>query len=83
MIPDETFEEKTDLELSSAAVKVGKDNNISNIAINLNEHNVTITKKKPIAVFQFLPPQEEQDLIDIGPDLLALDKLKDGERLIA
>ena len=83
VIPDETFEEKTDLKLSSAAVKDGKDNNISNIAINLNEHNVTITKKKPIVVFQFLSPQEEQDLIDIGPDLLALDKMKDRESLIA
>ena len=44
VIPDEEFEETTDLKLSSAVVKVGKDNNISIIAINLNEHNVTLPK---------------------------------------
>ena len=79
VIPDEAFEESTDLKLSSAVVKVGKENNISIIAINLSEHNVTITKNKQIAVFQFLSPQDEEELIEIGPDLLALDKMKDGE----
>ena len=78
VIPDEAFEESTDLKLSSAVVNVGKDN-ISIIAINLNEHNVTITKNKQIAVFQFLSPQDEKELIEIDPDLLALDKMKDGE----
>ena len=79
VIPDEAFEASTDLKLSSAVVKVGKDNNISIIAINLNEHNITITKNKHIAVFQFLSPQDEEELIEIGRDLLALDKMKDGE----
>ena len=77
-VPDEAFEASTDLKLSSAAVKVGKDN-ISIIAINLNEHNVTIAKNKHIAVFQFLSPQDEEELIGIGPYLLAWDKMKDGE----
>ena len=45
VIPDEAFEESTDLKLSSAVVKVGKENNIPIVAINLNEHIVTITKK--------------------------------------
>ena len=44
VIPDEALEASTDLKFSSAVVKVGKDNNISIIAININEHNVTITK---------------------------------------
>ena len=79
VIPDEAFEESTYLMLSSAGIKVGKDNNISNIAINLNEHIVTITKNKHFAFFQFLSPQDEEELIEIGPDLLALDNLKDGE----
>ena len=79
LIPDETFEENADLKLSPAVVKVAKENNISIIAITLNEHNVTITKNKQIAVFQFLPPEDGEELIEIGPDLLALDKIKDGE----
>ena len=79
MIPDEEFEESTDLKLWSAVIKVGKVNNLSIIASNLNEHNVTLTKNKQIGIFQFLSPQDEEELIEIGPDLLALDKLKDGE----
>ena len=79
VIPDKKIEESTDLKLSSAGIKVSKDNNISNIAINLNEHNTTLTKNKQIAVFHFLPPQDEEELIEIGPGLLALDKMKAGE----
>ena len=45
----------------------------------MNEHNVTLTKNKKSAVLQFLSPQDEEELIEIGPDLLALDKRKDGE----
>ena len=63
----------------SAVIKVGKDNNISIIAINLNEQNVTLTKNKQIAVFQFFSPHDEEELIEIGPENLALDILKDGE----
>ena len=63
VIPDEAFEESTELKLSPAVVKVGKDNNISIVAINLKEQNVTITKNEQIAVFQFLSPQDEQELI--------------------
>ena len=48
------------------------------MAINLNDHVITLPKNKQIAVFQFLSPQEEEDLIEIGPELLALDKMKDG-----
>ena len=44
VIPDEEFGASTDLKLSSAVIKVGEDNNLSLIAINLNEHNVTLTK---------------------------------------
>ena len=49
------------------------------IAINLKEHNVTITKNKQNAVFQFSSPQDEKEVIEIGPDFLGLHKVKDGE----
>ena len=75
VVPDEAFEENTDLKLSSAVVKVGKDN-ISIIAINLNEHNVTLTKNKQIGVFLFLSPQDEEEFTEIGANLLVLDKMK-------
>ena len=45
----------------------------------MNDHAITFTKNKQVAVFQFLSPQEEEDLIEIGPDILALDKMKNGE----
>ena len=45
----------------------------------MNEHNVTLTKNKQIAVFQFLSPQDEEKLIEFGPDHLAWDKMKDEE----
>ena len=80
VFPDEEFEESTDLKFWLAVIKVGKDNNISFIAIILNEHNITLAKNKQIAVFQFISPQGEEELIQSGPDLLALDKLKDGEK---
>ena len=79
VFPDEKFEESTDLKLSSAVMKVGKDSNISILAISLNELKVTLPKNKQIAVFQFLSPQDEEDMIEIGPDRLTLDRMKDGE----
>ena len=55
-------------------VLVGKDNLVTVLAFNLNEHVMTLTKNKTIASFQFLSPQDEEDFIKIVPDLLALDK---------
>ena len=49
------------------------------IAIILKEHNVTITKNNQNAVFQFSSPQDEMEVIEIGPDFLGLHKVKDGE----
>ena len=66
------------LKFSLVVLKVEEDNNISIIAFNLNKHIVTLAENKQIAVFQFLSPQEEEELIEIGPDLLALDTMKDG-----
>ena len=51
------------------------------LALNLNDHGVTIPKNKEIAVLQFLSPQEEEDLIEFGPRLIALNKMKNGEIL--
>ena len=70
VIPDEDFEESTDLMFLSAVIKAGKDKNISIIAINLNEQNVTLTKNKQNAIIQFLPLQDEEEMIEIGPKLL-------------
>ena len=52
---------------------------VSILALNLNDHSITFTKNKQVAVFQFISPQEEEKLIEIGPQLLALDKMKNGE----
>ena len=75
------YENSTELKLSSSVVTVGKDNMISILALNLNDHSITFPKNKQVAVFQFLSPQEEEKLIEIGPELLALDKMKNGELL--
>ena len=79
IIPDEDLENSTELRLSSSVVTVGKDNTVSILAINLNDHAITFTKNKQVAVFQFLSPQEEEEIIEIGPDILAPDKMKNGE----
>ena len=40
---------------------------------------MTLTKNKQIAVFKFLSPQDEEEIVEIGRALLALGKMKDGE----
>ena len=54
---------------------------VSILALNLNGHSITFPKNKQVAAFQFLSPQEEEKLTEIGPELLALDKLTNGEIL--
>ena len=81
IIPIEEYENSTQLKLSSSVVTVGKDNMVSILALSLNDHSITFPKNKQVAVFQFLSPQEEKILIKIGPELLALDKMKSGEIL--
>ena len=81
IIPLEEYENSTELTLSSSVVTVGKENMVSILALNLNDHSITFPKNKQVAVFQFLSPQEEEKLIEIGPELLALDKMKNGELL--
>ena len=44
--PDEDLENSTELRLSSSVVAVGKDNTVSIVAINLNDHTITFTKNK-------------------------------------
>ena len=51
------------------------------MALNFIDHSITFPKNKQVAVFQFLSSQEEEKLIEIGPELLALDKMKNGEFL--
>ena len=81
IIPRDDYENSTELKLSSAVVTVGKGNMVTILAINLNDHAITIPKNKEIAFFQFLSPQEEENLIEIGPELIALNKMKNGEIL--
>ena len=79
IIPLEEYENSRELKLSSSVVTVVKDNMVSILALNLNDHSITFPKNKQVAVFQFLSPQKEEKLIEIGPELLALDKMKNGE----
>ena len=79
--PLEEYENNTELKLPSSVITVGKDNMVSILAPNLNHHSITFLKNKQVAVFEFLSPQEEEKLIEIGPELLALDEMKNGEIL--
>ena len=82
IIPDEDLENSTALKLSSSVVTVGKDYTVSILAINLNDLDIIfITRNKQVAVFQFLSPKEQEGLIKIGPRILALDRMKNGEVL--
>ena len=57
IIPLEEYEKSTELKLSSSVVTVGKDNMISILALNLNDHPITFPKNKEVAIFQFLSPR--------------------------
>ena len=60
VIPLEEYENNTELKLSSSVVTVEKDNMVSILALNFNDHSITFPKNKQVAVFQFLSPQEEE-----------------------
>ena len=47
-------------------------------AIKLNDHAINFTKKQTIRRFPISPLRKEK-IIEIGPDFLALEKMKDGE----
>ena len=74
IIPDEDLENSTELPFLSIVVTVGKVNTVSILAINLKDHAKTFTKNKQVAVFQFLSPQDEEELIEVGPEFLALNE---------
>ena len=65
IIPLEEYENSTELKLSSSVVTVGKDTMVSILALNFNDHSITFPKKKQVAVFQFLSPQEEKNLLKL------------------
>ena len=81
IIPDKDPENSTELSLSSSVVAVGKDNTVSVLTVILNDRAMTFTKNKQVAVFQFLSQQDEEELIEIGSELLALNKKKKGKVL--
>ena len=79
IIPDEELENSTDLRLSSSVVTVAKDNIFLFLAIYLIDHAITFTtKNKQVAVFHFLSTQKMEQVLEIRPELLAIDKLKYG-----
>ena len=47
----EEHENSTELKLSSSVVTVGKDNTVSILALNLNDHSITFPKNNQVAVF--------------------------------
>ena len=81
IIPDEDLENSIELSVSSPVVTGGKNNTVSILAIKLNDHALTFTKKIRVAVFQFLSRQDENELIVVGPETLALNKMRDGDGL--
>ena len=75
-----SFIYNTEFGLSSSVVTVGRIDAVRVLPIIPNEHAITLIKKKMIAIFQFLSPQDK-DFIEKGCDLLALRKMKCGEVL--
>ena len=51
IIPLEEYENSTELKLPLSVVAVGKDNMVSILALNLNDHSITFPKNKQVAVF--------------------------------
>ena len=53
LIPLEEYENSTELKLPSSVVTVGKDNMVSILALNLNDHSITLPKNKQVAFSNF------------------------------
>ena len=80
-VPDAELENTTELRLLFSVVTVGKNKKAPVLAINLNEQAISFSKNKIKASFHFPSPQDEGDLIKISPNVLSLDKKKNGEIL--
>ena len=76
MIPDEDSENSTLLRLSTSVVTVRKDNTVSVLAINLNDHLITFNKNERFAVFHFLSSPEGEELNEIDQNFWHLTKRK-------
>ena len=75
-----SFIYNTEFQLSSPVVTVGRIGTVRVLPIIPNEYAITFTKKKMMANFQFLSPQDK-DFIEEGRDLLAIGKMKSAEVL--
>ena len=83
VIPNQSFEDSTDIALTSSLSTSDENGKIFISAINLTDHPITIPYNTIIANFEILNTAQAEKLININPQLIALAKMRNHENLAA
>ena len=83
VIPNQSFEDSTDIALTSSVSTSDENGKIFISAINLTEHPITILYNTIIANCEILNTAQAEKLINIDPQLIALAKMRNHENLEA
>ena len=81
VIPNDEFEQSTEVALTSSLSRAEKDGKIYISAINISDHYVHLKANTLIASFEILNQSQAKKLIKIDPQLIALAKQRDPNDL--
>ena len=83
VIPNQSFEDSTDIALTSSLSTIDECGKIFISAINLTDHPITVPYNTIIANFEILNTAQAEKLINIDPQLIALAKMRNHDNLEA
>ena len=83
VIPNQSFEDSTDIALTSSLSTIDECGKIFISAINLTDHPITVPYNTIIANFEILNTAQAKKLINIDPQLIALAKMRNHDNLEA
>ena len=79
VIPNHIFEDNLDTIVSSSLSTISATNTAEVAILNLNDHPITIPRNTEVAEFKILNALEIDELVEIEPSLIALDKFLEGQ----
>ena len=79
VIPNDEFEQSTEIALTSSLSTAEKDEKIFISAINITDHYVHLKTNTLVASFEILSQAQAEKLINIDPQLIALAKQRDPD----
>ena len=83
VIPNQSFEDSTDIALTSSLSTIDECGKVFISAINLTDHPITVPYNTIIANFEILNTAQAEKLINIDPQLIALAKMRNHDNLEA